>query len=418
MVSVVMIFLNGERFIREAIESIVAQSYTDWELMLVDDGSLDGSTQIARDYARNHPGRIVYLEHDGHRNLGMSASRNLGIRQSQGEYVAFLDADDAWMPHKIERQVAIMESQPRAGMVYGASRYWHSWSGEADDIGRDHVPDPGIPTEMLYDPPSLLTQLYPLGPATTPPPSDFLVRRDALEAVGGFEEDFRGMYQLYDDQAFLVKMYLKASIYVSSEQWDLYRIHPDSCDAATTRAGHYHSIRAFFLKWFESYLRKEGISDPEIWSILRKAVQEARVQLRTDGGSAAHLLHLPDERAAVRIAIEKAATGRGPDIQLNLPFYELRAHHRYTVEFQGRADSPRSLLVGAAAAHAPWMGLGLYERIELSTEWQGFELPFTATADDSNARIHFDAGESDASVEVSDLQVRHLPDGELVEPSL
>jgi glycosyltransferase involved in cell wall biosynthesis len=418
VVSVVMTFLNAERFIAEAIESVIAQTYTAWELILVDDGSTDGSTGIARSYAGKYAGQIVYLEHAGHRNLGASPSRNVGIRHSTGRYIAFLDADDAWMPHKLERQVAIMESLPRAAMVYGASRYWHSWTGSPDDLALDHVPDPGVPTGVLFDPPALLTKLYPFGPATTPPPSDFLVSRDSLNAIGGWEEEFRGMYQLYEDQAFLVKMYLKGSIFVSSELWDWYRIHPDSCDAAIARAGHYDSIRAFFLNWFQSYLRKEGIRDPDVWRLLHEAVAAARAQLRTAGGSLARLHPMPAVPGRLRIAIDKAVTNTGSDIQLNLPFYELRARHRYSVVFRARADHPRPLQVGAALAHAPWTGVGLYQRIDLTEEWRHFELQFTATADDPNARIHFDAGESDSAIEIDFLSVRHLPDGQVVEPSL
>src|SRR5262249_40463181 len=100
LVSVIMIFLNAEPFIEEAIDSVLQQTYADWELLLVDDGSSDASTQIARRFAAGLPGRVRYLEHDQHVNLGKSASRNLGISEARGEFIAFLDADDVWLPHK------------------------------------------------------------------------------------------------------------------------------------------------------------------------------------------------------------------------------------------------------------------------------------------------------------------------------
>src|SRR5215218_5812117 len=93
LVSVIIIFLDAERFIEEAIESVFAQTYDDWELLLVDDGSTDGDTRIALEYAEQNPGRVRYLQHPGHQNRGMSASRNLGIGSARGEYIAFLDAD-------------------------------------------------------------------------------------------------------------------------------------------------------------------------------------------------------------------------------------------------------------------------------------------------------------------------------------
>ena len=91
-VSAITIFLNAEKFIRDAIESVLAQTYDDWELLLVDDGSDDGSSDIARWYAEQYAPKVRYFEHAGHANLGMSASRNLGVEHARGEYIAFLES--------------------------------------------------------------------------------------------------------------------------------------------------------------------------------------------------------------------------------------------------------------------------------------------------------------------------------------
>src|SRR5271154_2347778 len=104
LVSTIIIFLNAEKFLAEAVESVLAQTYPTWELWLVDDGSTDDSSRIARDYATRHAARIHYLEHPGHENRGKSASRNLGLRHSRGSYVALLDADDVWLPGKLTNQ--------------------------------------------------------------------------------------------------------------------------------------------------------------------------------------------------------------------------------------------------------------------------------------------------------------------------
>ena len=82
-ISCLTIFLNPGRFFETALESVLAQSFSDWELLLVDDGSTDGSTEIAKEYAARYPERIRYLEHPEHANRGMSASRNLGIRHTR-----------------------------------------------------------------------------------------------------------------------------------------------------------------------------------------------------------------------------------------------------------------------------------------------------------------------------------------------
>ena len=81
---------------------------------------------------RAHPDKIRYLEHEGHQNRGMSATRNLGIRYAAGKYVAFLDVDDLWLPEKFEKQVAILEAQPEAAIVYGPTSVWHGrWTTPA-----------------------------------------------------------------------------------------------------------------------------------------------------------------------------------------------------------------------------------------------------------------------------------------------
>src|SRR5262245_60211168 len=107
-----MIFLDALPFLDEAIESVRAQTCDEWELLLVDDGSTDGSTAVALRHAERDPGRIRYLEHPGHENHGMSASRNLGVSHARGQYVGFLDADDVWLPRKLEQQTAILDGRP------------------------------------------------------------------------------------------------------------------------------------------------------------------------------------------------------------------------------------------------------------------------------------------------------------------
>jgi glycosyltransferase involved in cell wall biosynthesis len=123
-VSVVIIFLNAKFFLDGAIQSVLRQSFTDWELLLVDDDSWDGSSESAKPWAEHHADRILYLEHPGHANLGMSASRNLGIRHAKGRFVAFLDADDEWMPAKLTEHVAVMKGRSDVAMTYGPALHW------------------------------------------------------------------------------------------------------------------------------------------------------------------------------------------------------------------------------------------------------------------------------------------------------
>ena len=266
VVSAITIFYNGERFLGEAIESVLAQTYPSWELLLVDDGSTDGATEIARSYAARHPERIRYLEHSGHRNRGMSASRNLGLQQSRGALVAFLDSDDVWLPEKLARQVAILDAHPDAQMTFGPTRLWYGWTGEPADAARDTLRRIHAAPDGLYRPPEML-QRFLRGRALTPATCSILVRREALARTGQFEERFTG---LYEDQAFFVKAYLSLASYVTTDAFDLYRQHDESHCAVARRSGEYSldgptaALTDLYL-WCVRYFVRERVTDPTLW---------------------------------------------------------------------------------------------------------------------------------------------------------
>ncbi|MDJ0799405.1 MAG: glycosyltransferase family A protein [Calothrix sp. MO_167.B12] len=274
LVSCIIIFLNaGEKFFIEAIESVFAQTYDNWELLLVDDGSTDESTAIALRYAQKYPEKVRYLEHEGHQNRGMSATRNLGIHHAKGEYIALLDADDIWLPQKLEKQVAILEAQPEAAMVYSSTLMWYSWTGNPEDKKRDFGRHLGVKPDTLVKPPTLL-KLFLKGKAKTPGTCGVLMRRELVKDVGGFEEAFRGMFE---DQAFFYKVSLKATVYVESGCWDRYRQHSNSSCYVAEAQGQYNPLypnpaHLNLLNWVEKYLSAEGVKDTEIWQAFQKAL--------------------------------------------------------------------------------------------------------------------------------------------------
>ncbi len=271
-VSVVIIFLNADRFLQEAVDSVFAQTHRDWELLLVDDGSTDDSSGIAQQIAERYPERVRYLEHPDHANRGRSAARNLGIHHARGQFVAFLDADDVWLPYKLERQLALMRSRSGVGMVYGTTQLWYSWTGDPLDAGRDLTPDLGValgvPLEGSVFLASML-QRQALSPCTC----SMLLRREVVQAVGGFEAAFRGMY---DEQAFVAKVCLATPILASGECWDRYRQHPGSYDSIAKATGEHGSARRFFLEWLKAYLLAHGIDDRLVWEALRKELNSGQ----------------------------------------------------------------------------------------------------------------------------------------------
>lgn len=263
-VSAIMIFWNAERFIAEAIESVLAQTYRKWELLLIDDGSTDASTAIAKSYVRRHSGQIRYYEHPAHANLGMSAARNLGLQQARGEFVSFLDSDDVWLPPKLERQIELLVAHPHADVVCGPTRWWYSWTGHESDRHRDSLRELFVTGSTLYQPPELFYRFL-RGEVRTPATCSPLIRSSAIKAVGGCEVSFEGMYE---DQVLFAKLYAHASVFVTDQCWDNYRQHHHSHCAVSDRAGSAHwgdenAQRQIFLAWLHRYVREQCLSTPQ-----------------------------------------------------------------------------------------------------------------------------------------------------------
>ena len=270
LVSIITIFLNEEKFIHEAIESVQNQTYTNWELLLIDDGSDDASTEIAQSYAKMFNNHIRYLEHEGHQNCGTSASRNLGLNNARGDFIAFLDADDIWLPWKLETQVPTLLAQPEAGMLYGTTLFWHDPKENSENRPQDFVQKLGVKVNRLIEPPRLLTLLLEKED-THPTNCSTLVRRQLCEDVDGFEETFGG---LYEDTAFLAKAYLKAPVFVTGDCSAIYRQRANSSCHVAVKTGQYHhtepnAARGAFLRWLETYLLTQRISDAGLWRALK-----------------------------------------------------------------------------------------------------------------------------------------------------
>ncbi len=268
LVTGIIIFFNAEKFFKEAVESVFAQTYENWELLLVDDGSTDGSTAIARRYAEQYPKKVLYLEHDGHQNRGMSATRNLGIKNAKGEYIAFLDADDVWLPYKLERQVSVLDTHTEVAMLCGSIYHWYSWTGDPDDMQNDFehkiTNNPNVQLNKPLKSEEFL-HLFVQRRVLLPSINSLLVRREVAERIGGFEESFRG---LFEDQVFVAKVSLEAPIVLLSGFYELYRQHPDSCCSIATSSERYKA-RLTYLNWLQSYLFDLGVKDAKSWKALR-----------------------------------------------------------------------------------------------------------------------------------------------------
>ena len=114
LVSVIMPVYNGERYVAEAIDSMLAQSFTDFELLIVDDGSTDGSAAIIQAYAERDK-RIRFFQHE--RNIGQGPTLNTGLAAATGAYITNMDCDDISLPRRLEKQVRFLENYPHIGAL-------------------------------------------------------------------------------------------------------------------------------------------------------------------------------------------------------------------------------------------------------------------------------------------------------------
>lgn len=162
--SVILAVYNGERFLREALDSALGQSYGPMEIIVVDDGSEDGSASIARSDERV---RYIRREH-----RGVAAARNSGIKIAKGQFFAFLDADDFWEKDKVVKQMDYLSAHPEAAGV--CSRFRNFFDPSAP-------PPPGIRKERFLD--ENVEKMPSLG--------SLLIRREAFDRAGPFNPELR-----------------------------------------------------------------------------------------------------------------------------------------------------------------------------------------------------------------------------------
>ena len=167
-VSVVMAAKNYARFLPEAVESVRAQTFADWELLVIDDGSSDHTPAAVRPLLADR--RVRYFRSD---TLGQPRAKNLGIALARGPLVAFLDADDAWLPNKLEKQLAVFDAKPDVGVVYCK----RSLMDEGGAAIREQS-ERKLPRELDFG--QMFTQNYVCF-------SSVVVKRDVFSHVGRFD---------------------------------------------------------------------------------------------------------------------------------------------------------------------------------------------------------------------------------------
>lgn len=200
LVSVVIPAYNAIRFVETTIDGVLAQTFQDFEILAVDDGSTDNTKEILEAYGD----KIRYLPK---KNGGVSSARNYGIENAEGKYIAFLDADDVWLPEKLEKQVFLMEANEEIGLCYAATQKVDEELNYLSSIPANFYEDY---TE------SLLLNLNIVAGSC----SSAMARRDIISQTDGFDSKFT----TYADWEFWLRLSLLTKFAPVTEELVKYRV--------------------------------------------------------------------------------------------------------------------------------------------------------------------------------------------------
>lgn len=260
-VSVIIPAYNAEKTIKKTIKSVLNQTFSDWELIVVDDGSTDSTKEVVAEIKDN---RISLFSFP---NAGVSAARNRGVNKSSGEFLAFIDADDLWTPDKLELQLKALQENPNAAVAYS----WTDYINESDKIiysGR-HITLNGNIYEKL-----LVRYVLENG-------SNFLIRKDAYLKVGGFDESISGG----EDWELCIRLSQHYEFVTIPKTQVLYRVSPHS-STTNVRKIELESLRVLEKSYHQApqsvqYLKKESLADLYkylLWKTLAGSKQHKGLQ--------------------------------------------------------------------------------------------------------------------------------------------
>jgi glycosyltransferase involved in cell wall biosynthesis len=439
-VTVVITTYNHERFINDALEGVLMQQTDfDFDVVLIEDCSTDRTRDIVSEYQKAHPDKIKLVLSEV--NKCDNSEFMKAILSSPSQYIAVLDGDDYWTsPLKLQKQVDYLDRHPECSICF------HDVTIISDD--GDQPPRNSQPPDQKEI--STLEDLFD---------GCFIMTCSVLLRQNVFDE-FPSWYN--NDKSADWSLFVLAAqhgmVGYINEVLAVYRLHPGGFWTAQPKTEQLERIAQFYenlsnhlparytaeintrLAWrchevALEYERTGNLDAAQHWlSKCYAAEQDVRKinwQLRVAGGNKAELVFPPDDPEVVRVNISRAATPTAFDIQLNHSYLSLnaasktgfdihlnhqqlkvKANENYTIAFRARADRARSISVGLAEAHEPWQGLGFYQTVNLMREWQSYEFAFVATADEGNARIHFDVGDSEIPVEFAAVRLVSLVNGD------
>lgn len=260
LVSIVIPVFNAVKYLPETVQSVMNQTYPAWEIIIVDDGSTDGSYELACLYSQESPGRVRVATHPGRANLGCRRTRLLGIELSNGEYIASLDADDMFTPDKLERQVGILDSQREVLMTFAPMFL-------GDDPATMWSSDPCLQQFSFSLPRCFMRKEFvPYLLSFRNDPAGALIRRSDLLRLGCYRDPI----EFCEDTAAFLRLAMNGSVYIDDKPNYLYRSSAESWCGSVRAAGRIYREHYPFLRWAAVYLARQKCTVLRVWIQLLK----------------------------------------------------------------------------------------------------------------------------------------------------
>ena len=208
-VDVIIPSFNAAKYLPTAIESVISQTFDDWQILLVDDGSTDNTAEVVVPFLDRLGSKIKYIRQE---NRGVSAARNTGIIASTAEFLALLDADDVWLPCRLSESLNVLAERPKAGLSYGLIR-------NIDPAGQLGSPWVG---NLTHAEGHIAPQIY-MRAVELPSPT-ITLRRKCIDEVGKFDESLR----VTEDRDLWLRVALRYEVAFVPIVLALYRVSPNS----------------------------------------------------------------------------------------------------------------------------------------------------------------------------------------------
>ena len=229
IVDVIIPAFNAARYLPAALESVASQSFSDWQIVLVDDGSTDKTAEVVATFTERFGAKLRYIRQN---NQGPSAARNIAIRASNSEFLALLDADDIWLPHRLSESVRTLREKPNAGLAYSLVTH----------IDADGIPQSTFLGNRRHAEGKIAPQIYMRNVDFPSPTITF--RRRCIEEVGLFDEAMRAT----EDRDLWLRIALRYEVAFIPSVSAYYRWSADSASRDTQRMvnGQKHFIRKHY----------------------------------------------------------------------------------------------------------------------------------------------------------------------------